>query len=135
MELVLWMVFEALSPKKEDLKDSLKDHVEMLEEEERLEIMETEFDDIDEMENPHPGLEKGYSQVVETRVKVDGFDKAVQVAISYGPTYIQLEEPDRFEIGLKEGQDALQEVVNTMHQYAQSGAGGVMISRATNEQN
>lgn len=135
MELVLWMVFEALSPNEEDVVESLKDHVEMLEEEERVEVMETEFDDVDEMDNPHPGLEKGYSQVVETRIKVDGFDKAVQVAISYGPTYIQLEEPDRFEIDLKEGQNALQEVVNTMHQYAKSGAGGVMISRASSDQN
>lgn len=135
MDLVLWMVFEALSPRKEDVVESLKDHVEMLEEEEKVEVMETDFDDVDEMENPHPDLDKGYSQVVETRIKVDGFDKAVQIAISYGPTYIQLEEPDRFEIDLKEGQNALQEVVNTMHQYAQSGAGGIMISRASQDQN
>jgi len=135
MDLVLWMVFEALSPNKEDVVESLKDHIEMLEEEEKIEVIETEFDEVEEMENPHPGLEKGYTQVVETRIKVESFDKAVQVAISYGPTYIQLEEPDRIEIDLKEGQNALQEVVNTMHQYAQSGAGGVMISRASSDQN
>lgn len=132
MGLVVWMVFEALAPEEDDLEDSLKDHVEMLEEETDLEVLETEFDDVDEIENPHPGLEKGYSQVVETRVEVEGFDRAVQIAISYGPTYIQIEEPQRIEMDLGEAQNALQEVVNTMHQYAQSGAGGIMISRASN---
>lgn len=132
MELVLWMVFEALAPEKDSLEESLQSHIEMLEEEDGVEIIEKEFDEVSEIEKPHPGLEKGFSQVVETRVKVDGFDRAVQIAISYGPTYIQLEEPGRLEMDLKEGQDALQEIVNVMHQYAQSGAGGIMISRASN---
>jgi hypothetical protein len=132
MGLVIWMVFEAVTPKEEGLK-SLKDHIEKLEEEPDCEVLETEYDEASEIENPHPGLDKGYSQVCETRVEIEGFDKAIEIMISYGPTYIQLEEPDKLEIDLAEGQNALQNVVDTMHQYAQSGAGGVMISRATDE--
>ena len=133
MGLVLWMVFEAVTPEKEGLK-SLEEHIEKLRTEEGdAEVLEVEFDEATEIENPHPGLEKGYSQVCETRVEIDGFDRAIDIMISYGPTYVQLEEPDRIEIDLSEGQNALQNVVDMMHQYAQSGAGGVMISRATDE--
>lgn len=132
MGLVLWMVFEAVTPEEEGL-ESLEEHIEKLRSEDDAEVLEVEFDEATEIENPHPGLEKGYSQVCEARVEIEGFDRAIDILISYGPTYIQLEEPDRIEIDLAEGQNALQNVVDMMHQYAQSGAGGVMISRATDE--
>ena len=130
---VLWMVFEAVSPHEEAVKDSLQEHVELLKSEEGVEVLEAEFDEIDEMENPHPGLEKGYSQVCEVRVELESFAKAFQLAINYGPTYIQIEEPEKIEMSMKEGQDALQSVLDTVHQYANSGAGGMLISRASDE--
>ncbi|MFB6216859.1 MAG: hypothetical protein ABEJ72_07825, partial [Candidatus Aenigmatarchaeota archaeon] len=65
--------------------------------------------------------------------EAEGFDKAVELVINYGPTYIQMEGPDNYELKLSEGQNALQSVANTMHQYAQTGAGGMLISRATEE--
>jgi hypothetical protein len=88
------------------------------------------MDDVDEIENPHPGIEKGFSQVLELRVEIESFTKAIETVINYGPTYIQLEEPNRIEIDLKDGQEALQTVANTVHQYAQSGIGGVLVSSA-----
>ena len=133
MDYLLWMVFEAVAPTKDDLEDSLQDHVEMLEEEDGVEIVETQEDDVSEIENPHPGLEEGFSQVTEVRIRTEEYLKAMKIVISYGPTYVQLEEPERIEMDLKEGQETLQEVATLMHQYAQSGAGGVMISRASAE--
>ncbi len=131
--MILWMVFEAVSPTEEKLRGALKDHIDTIGTENGVEIVESEIDDIDELENPHPGLEKGFSQVAEVRLDIDSFAKAIELIINYGPTYIQLEEPEEVKLGLREGQEALQKVADTMHQYAQTGTGGVLISRAESE--
>lgn len=130
---VLWMVFETVAVDKQSVEDSLDDHLEKLEKEEGVEILETEMDEMKEMENPHPGLDKGFSQVCEVRVKLESFAKSFELAVHYGPTYIQIEEPEKIEMSVREGQEALQTVLDTVHQYAQSGAGGMLISRAADE--
>ncbi len=132
MSMILWMVFEAVAPDRDKLLNALDDHLETIETEEGVDILESELDEVTELENPHPGLEKGYSQVAETRMEIESFAKAIELIINYGPTYVQLEEPEKVELDLREAQESLQNVADTMHKYAQSGAGGVLISR-TNE--
>lgn len=126
------MVFEAVAPSKESLEETLQDHVEKLDSDEGVEVVEREFDDPAEVENPHPNLEKGFSQVAETQVEFEDFGKAVNSVVNYGPTYVQMESPDNYNMKLAEGQEALQKIANTMHQYAQMGAGGVLVSREGN---
>lgn len=133
MGLEVWMVFEAVGVKKSGVEDSIENHIEGLEAEEGVEIKEIEKDEATELENPHESLEKGYSQVVELKADFDDFQKVVETVINYGPTYVQMEGPDNYEMGLRESQDVLQSVANTMHQYAQMGAGGVLISKSSEE--
>ncbi|MFB6213088.1 MAG: hypothetical protein ABEJ07_00785 [Candidatus Nanohaloarchaea archaeon] len=130
MAIQLWMVFEAVAPDEGSLKDSLEDHIEMLETEDDIDIVESEIDDVSEVKDPHPGLDKGFSQVAEIRVEVEGFDRTVETVINYGPTYVQIEGPEKYEMSMREMQDSLQNVANTMHQYAQMGPGGVLISKS-----
>ena len=131
MTLQVWMVFEAVGAEKEGVVKSLEDHIETIESENGVEITEMEKDDAEEIENPHESLEKGYSQVIEIRADFEDFQKVVESVINYGPTYVQMEGPDKYELDLRESQDTLQSVANTMHQYAQMGAGGVLISKGT----
>jgi len=128
--VTLWMVFEAVGPKQSDVEGSLNEHIETLRGEEDVEVLEVDEDEATEMENPHPSLEKGFTKVVETRVEFEDFQKALESVINYGPTYVQFEGPDNYEMNLREAQNSLQSVANTMHQYAQMGAGGVLISKA-----
>ncbi len=125
----LWMVFEAVGPTRDDVEDSLDDHLEKMESEDELELKEANVEEIDKVENPHPGLEEGFSQVAEVRADADSFTRAVQTVINYGPTYVQIEGPDNFNMELPDMQDSLQEVANTVHQYAQMGLGGVLVSK------
>lgn len=125
------MVFEAVGPSKEGVVSSLENHIENIESEDEIEITELEKDEAEEIENPHESLEKGYSQVIEMRADFETFQKVVEAVINYGPTYVQMEGPDKYELDLRESQDTLQSVANTMHQYAQMGAGGVLISKST----
>lgn len=135
MTVEVWMVFEAVGPKKEGVENSLDEHVNTLkDEEEGAEVLEIQRDEATEMEDPHPDLDKGYSQVVEMDIEFDDFQKAVESVINYGPTYVQFKGPDDYEMSLTESQNVLQSVANTMHQYAKMGAGGVLIGRSAKEQ-
>jgi len=133
MGIKLWMVFEAVAPKKEAVEGSLESHVETLGSENKVTITEQETEEVSKVQNPHPDLEEGYSQVSEVRVDVEDFTKALSIVINYGPTYVQLEGPDEYTMNLKESQESLQKVANTMQQYAQQGVGGILVSKTAEE--
>lgn len=127
------MVFEAVGKEKKAVEDSLSDHVESLKTENGVEIEEVEKDTAEEMQDPHEGLDKGFSQVLEMRARFEDFKRATEIVLNYGPTYVQVEEPDVYDMKLKESQQTLQKVATTMHQYAQMGAGGVLISKSSQD--
>ena len=134
MTVSIWMVFEAVAATEDGVEDSLDDHLEKLETESGVEIVESNVDDVSKVQDPHPDLEEGFSQVAECRLEIDSFRKCVQVTFDYGPTYVQMEGPENYEMDLKEGQETLQQVADVMHRYAQMGVGGVLVSKATEEQ-
>jgi len=129
----VWMVFEALGVEEDAVEESLEQHVDAFKSEDGVEILEMERDDVTEMENPREDIDKGYSYVIEVRADFNKFEKVVRSVINYGPTYVQVEEPDLYDLKLGEAQNVLQNVATTMHQYAEMGAGGVLISRKAEE--
>lgn len=128
------MVFEAVGPSEDDVEGSLEDHLEKLRSEDELEVVEANIEEIEKVEDPHPGLDEGFSQVAEVRADAETFTRAVKTVINYGPTYVQIEGPESFEMELPDMQSSLQEVANTVHQYAQMGVGGVLVSRPEEEE-
>ena len=116
MNVKLWMVFEAVAATEDAVEGSLEDHLEKLDNEPEAEIIESNIDE-------------GFSQVAETVVEASSFEEAVALTVNYGPTYIQMEEPDVYDLSLKEGQEALQNVADIMRRYAEMGAGGMLISK------
>lgn len=129
MKLKIWMVFEAVAATEEAVEGSLQDHLEKLSNESDAEIIEKTVEEVEQVENPHPDLDQGFSQVAETVVEADSFEEAIALVINYGPTYIQLEEPDVYEMSLKEGQETLQDVADIMRRYAEMGVGGMLVSK------
>jgi hypothetical protein len=123
------MVFEAVAASESAVEGSLEEHLEKLSNEPEAEIVEREVEEIEKVENPHESLEEGYSQVAETVVETSSFEEAISLVINYGPTYIQLESPDHYDLSLKEGQETLQNVADIMRRYAKMGAGGMLISK------
>lgn len=129
MKVKLWMVFEAVAATEEAVEGSLDDHLEKLDNEPEAEILESNIDEVEKVEKPHPDIDEGFSQVAETVVEASSFEEAVALTVNYGPTYIQMEEPDVYDLSLKEGQEALQNVADIMRRYAEMGAGGMLISK------
>ncbi len=133
MEIELWMVFEAVAATEDGVEDSLEEHLDKLRSESGVEIVESNIDEVSKVENPHPDIDEGFSKVAETRLSVSGFDKAISLTFNYGPTYVQMEGPEKYEMGLKEGQESLQNVANVIHRYAEMGLGGVLVSKSREE--
>jgi len=129
MDVKLWMVFEAVAATEDGVEGSLEEHLEKLGNEPEAEIVESTVDEVEKVENPHKDLDEGYSQVAETIVKASSFEEAIALTVNYGPTYVQMEEPDVYDLSLKEGQEALQDVADIMRRYAEMGAGGMLVSK------
>lgn len=132
MKLKLWMIFEAVAASEDAVEGSLEEHLEKLGNEPDAEIQEQTLEEVEKVENPHESLEEGYSQVAEVVVETPSFEEAIALVINYGPTYIQLEEPDYYELSLKEGQETLQDVADIMRRYAEMGVGGMLVSKTEN---
>lgn len=133
MSLKLWLVFEAVADEEENVKKALDNLIGNLKSEKGVEVIEEEYDEVQEIESPHPSMEEGYSRIAELRVECDRFTNAVKTVINYGPTYVQLEGPDHFDLDIKDSQESLQEVANTVQQYAQMGVGGVLVAKSDEE--
>ncbi len=128
-----WMVFEVLAGDEDTAVQSLEEHVEKLGSLDTVEVTETDFDEVQETDNPHPALQKGYSQVCEVRCRVDDFASLIKLVLNYGPTMIEVEGPEGIELDLQEMQESLNLVAEMMHKFLKAGAGGMMISGAEEE--
>lgn len=126
-ELKALMIFEVLASDKKTTVESLKEHVEKFKSEKVVDVYEEDFDDPKEVDNPHPDLDQGYSQVCETKFKVDDYPSLIQLIVTYGPSMVEIEEPRKVELSLKEAQDALNVVAETMYKFLQAGAGGILL--------
>ncbi len=124
----VWMIFEVLASNKDTAESSLKKHVEKIRNEKNVEITEESFDEVKEVEEPHPSLDKGFSQVCEVRCDVKTFSELVKLVLNYGPTMIEVESPEKIEMKMSELQDSLNLVTEMMHKFLKAGAGGMMIS-------
>ncbi|MDY6769598.1 MAG: hypothetical protein SVU88_01360, partial [Candidatus Nanohaloarchaea archaeon] len=107
----------------------LQDHLDKLEGERSVSSFAADVDEVSEVEQPSPDLDTGYSQVAEVEMDVDSFAELVEIVINYGPTSVDVTAPEHVEMDLREVRDALNAVAQIMHQFLQSGAGGMMVSR------
>ncbi|MCJ7450273.1 MAG: hypothetical protein MUP58_00875 [Candidatus Nanohaloarchaeota archaeon QJJ-9] len=123
-----WMVFEVLAKEEEAASDSLESHVEGLGALESVEIDDKDFDEVKEVENPHPSIEKGFSQVCEVRCSIDSFPSLIEIVMNYGPTMIEVEGPDKLELDLSETQEAANLVAEMMQKFMNAGIGGMMVA-------
>lgn len=124
-----WMVFEVLAKQEDAAVDSLEQHVEKIRDEEGVTVTSAEFEEVEEVENPHPSIDVGYSQIVEVEAEAEDFPTLIQIVMNFGPTMIEVKGPDELTMDLAETQESLNLVAEMMQKFLQSGAGGMMISR------
>lgn len=127
--LDVWMVFQVVAATQDAADESLDDHIEKLENERGVKNIDAVMDEVQEVDKPHPELEKGYSKVCEVDMEVENFSDLVNIVVNYGPTSVDVKGPDNISMDLAEVRESLNTVAQMMHSFLQAGAGGMMISR------
>lgn len=133
-EIKVWMIFEVLATEEDTAEESLNRHIENIESLNGVEVLEKEFEPTEEIEKPREDIDKGYSKICETEIRVKDFDLLIQLILNYGPTMVEIMEPEKLELKMNQIQDVINTVANIMHRYLQSGMGGVIISGNENKE-
>ncbi len=128
--LEVWMVFHVIAATEDAAVASLSDHIDQIRGESTVRTLDATMEDVEHVDQPHPDLDEGFSQVCEVDMEVDSFADLVNIVLNYGPTSVDIKAPDRVTMDMAEARDALNSMAQMMHQFLQSGAGGMMISRS-----
>ena len=130
MESKGWMtvslIFEVLGNNKEIVEKSLKEHIEKLEAIKTCFIYRKNFSEVEEVEKPIKNLDKGYSQYVDVDCMVKDLTTLFVIAISYGPSSVEIDKPDKMQIKAGDLQHLVNLVAGTIHRIAESGLGGIV---------
>lgn len=121
-------MIEAMAISGEAVESALKKHVEKMEKEKGVLIIKKDFKPNTEVEKPLPNIEKGYSQVVDVELVAESFDKLVYMSMNYGPSAIEILEPDKITLDFGEAQGILNSIASIMHTFAAMRGGGVLVS-------
>lgn len=120
---------EVMAIKEEAAKKALEKHVGKIEDQEGIKVYSKDFDDPEVVENPPTDkASKAYSQIVEIEFVVASVKNLMTFSMLYGPSSVEVIEPDSLEIKVDELQDMANSIAALIHQYASKGAGGIVTS-------
>ena len=119
---------EALAMKDEVVKSSLLKHMEDLSKVGGVYVYESSFSDAILVKKPLKGIEEAYSQIAYVKFFVKDLMTLVSMAMTFGPSSVEILCPDRKEIKISEIQNMINLVSGVVHQFAAAGAGGIVIT-------
>lgn len=123
------MFIEVLAGSAPVAKDSLQKHIEKIRKEDGAILYKETFEEIKEVKQPMPNIPVGFSYIVELEMGIANLDKLIYLAMNYGPTNIEILEPDPIKVSAGEAQGIANSVTDVIHRFAQMGAGGIVIQR------
>lgn len=123
----LTMIIEVLAVSSEAAKSALEKHVKSMEEEEGVIIYGKEWQKVREMDKPLPNIEKGFSTMVELEMLTVNYEKLVFLVMNYGPSNIEILEPDPIKLDLGQAQGIVISVADMLHKFAQMRVGGIVV--------
>lgn len=124
-----WLMFEVLAINGSAAKQSLESLINKLERDDRVKLYKKDFSEIKKVEKPMKNISEAFSQVCETEFVCKDFDSLVQIAIEYGPSAIEILEPEKIVLRLDSAQGILNSVAELMHKFAAAGFGGLLVVR------
>ncbi len=122
------MMIEAMAISKDAVESALKKHIQKMEKEKDVLIYKKVFGDTKEVERPLPNISKGFSQVVEIELVAENFDKLFYLVLNYGPSSVEILEPEKIVVSFGEAQGILNTLATIIHRFAAAGGGGLIIS-------
>ena len=110
-------------------KESLELLTSKLDKDDRVKIYKKVFGEPKRIEKPIKGIEFGYSVTCEVNLISKNFDNLAQIVIEYGPSAIEIYEPEKFILKAGEAQSILNSIAYMLHSIAASGAGGIVLMK------
>jgi len=114
----------AIDPKK--TKEALEKHVEKMASEDSIFVYRKDFKEVIETASPYRDIPKAYSAIVELEALTKDIDTLVFIVMNYGPSSIEILEPEKMTIDAGEIQGMLVSISTMLHRFAAS-SGGLMI--------
>lgn len=121
------MIIEVLAITREAAESALRKHIDKMGNEENTMILSEKFHRTLAARRPLPNIDKAYSQIVDVEVLTRNFDQLVRLVVSYGPSSIEILEPERLSIDMGEAQGILNSIAELIHKFAAAGMGGIMV--------
>ncbi len=120
---------EVMAIKEESARMALEKHVEKIEKQKGIEVYKKEYEEPEVVDNPPTKkAKKAYSQIVEIEFVVSSVKNLMTFSMLYGPSSVEVIEPDSVNIKIDELQDMANSISALIHQYASQGAGGIVTS-------
>ena len=124
------MMIEVLAITEEATKSALQKHTDALAKEKQVMAYKQEYSEINKIQNPlpkNPNIKEAFSQVVEIECAVRRYEDLIQIVMHYGPSSIEILEPNKLKITLGEAQGILNSVADLIHKFVAAGIGGLII--------
>lgn len=124
-----WMMIECLAISPDAAKSALETHIRKMGNEKKIIIYKQDFKEMKELEKPLRGknIEKAYSLVVEIELVSENFETLVFLVMNYGPSALEILEPEKLAMDAGEAQGILNSVSDMVHRFAATGVGGVVV--------
>ncbi len=123
------MFIEVMAINEEAAKDALQKHVQKLENEKGVLLSKIDWKESRKVEKPFPNVPEAYSYVVELEVLTEGYERLVFVAMNYGPSSVEVLEPEEIKLKAWEADGIVNSIADIMHNFAARGAGGIILKR------
>lgn len=108
-------IVEAQGKPANAVENTLKKHVERMRMMKDIEVTDVQWEDTEEVE----GL---FSSLADVGIRASGFESFFAALLGFAPTAVVLENPDKLEVGLRELQNATNDIVQLFHALAQANA-------------
>lgn len=128
----VWMVFDTQAVDKKLLTELLEMLLAKMRETQSLKVVESSLTKPERIKPvaqlEAQGVKKVYSQILEATLLAEDFESLVNATITFGPTAVEILEPEKITISMRQAQNALSSMTEMMHRYAAAGPGGVMLT-------
>lgn len=127
--LRIWLGFDALAIREDVAKSALDSLIAKLDDDKRVRLYKKDFGCAQKVENPFKGVAEAWSVMAEIELVSKNLSDVVSIVAEYGPSAIELLEPNKFGVDAGEAQAVLNSVAEMMHKFAAAGVGGAVIVR------
>ena len=121
------LMFEVLGINEAVSKAAIDKLIERLDKEDpRVDVYKKEFGEVKKIDKPLPNVKEAFSVICDIELVSKNLDNLSQIVMEYGPSTIEILEPSHIDIPVGEAQGILNSISRLVHQFAASGAGGLV---------